>query len=278
MICFNRWILTTTVMLMLYSSMVLNAYAAPKADLLPRWLAHEQSSTVEVGHSLWGHFLNNYLVAGSSGNPSLIRYSQVTPEDKAALKKYLKAMSALPMSLLNRAEQKASWINIYNALTVGIILDHYPLTSIRDIRSGWFSRGPWDLKLITIEGERLSLNDIEHRILRPIWQDKRVHYVINCASMGCSNLQPQPFSAANSEQLLDKGTYDFINSPRAVRFTKGKLVLSSIYAWFQTDFGANEQQLLQHLQNYAAPPLVDKLQQYHGPTDYSYDWRLNTAD
>jgi hypothetical protein len=258
--------------------MILSAYAAPQAELLPRWLAHNQSSTVKVDHSLWGQFLNTYLVVGNQKNASLIRYAQVIPEDKAALKKYLKAMSAIPMSQLNRAEQKASWINIYNALTVNIILEHYPLDSIKDISSNWFSSGPWELQLIIIEGESLSLNDIEHRILRPIWQDNRVHYAINCASMGCPNLQPRPFSAHNSEQLLNKGAYDFINSPRAVRFVGGKLVLSSIYDWFQTDFGVNKQQLLKYLQKNAAPPLANKLQQYHGTIDYSYDWRLNAAN
>lgn len=273
-----KWKLTSTVMLIYSFSMIFNADAAPQAQLLPRWLAHEQNSTVHVDHDLWGKFLNTYLVAGSHGNASLIRYAQVTPEDKIALKKYLDIMSALPISQLNRAEQKASWINVYNALTVQIVLEHYPVNSIKDIRSSWLSSGPWDLKLFTIEGERLSLNDIEHRILRPIWHDNRLHYAINCASIGCPNLQPQPFSAENSEMMLNQGAYDFINSPRAVRFVNGTLILSRIYDWFKTDFGTNTQQRLHHLQQYATPTLASKLQHYHGSIDYTYDWRLNAAD
>ncbi|MDY0190026.1 MAG: DUF547 domain-containing protein [Desulfuromonas sp.] len=275
---FNRCLRTTNLLLIFYFAMLLNAYAAPKADLLPRWLAHDPSSTIQVDHSLWSQFLTTYLVSGKQNSASLLRYAQVTLDDKAALKEYLQTISATPMSQLNRTEQKASWINIYNALTVNIILEHYPLDSIKDISSSWFSSGPWDIKLITIEGENLSLNDIEHRILRPIWQDNRVHYAINCASMGCPNLQPQPFSADNCEQLLNKAAKDFINSPRAVRFVGEKLVLSRIYAWFHTDFGTNDQQLLQHLQQYAAPNLAAKLEKYNGSIDYSYDWSLNAAN
>lgn len=275
---YMQWILSVAIGLLFYPSLICSAHAAPEAQLLPQWLAHEQSSTIKVDHSIWGNFLNNYLVPGSRDTTSLIRYAQVTPEDKNALKAYLHSMSALPVHELNRAEQKAYWINIYNALTVQIILDHYPVSSIRDLRANWFSSGPWDLKLITIAGEKLSLNDIEHGILRPIWQDKRVHYAINCASIGCPNLQPQPFTSENSAQLLDKGAYEFINSQRGVSFVPGKLLLSSIYDWFQADFGADEQLLLHHLAQYAAAPLADKLRQYNGSIDYSYDWRLNSAD
>ena len=110
------------------------------------------------------------------------------------------------------------WINLYNAFTVHLILEHYPQDSIVDIRYGFFDFGPWDEKLLQIEDEEVSLNDIEHRILRPIWKDPRLHYALNCASLGCPNLQPESFYPGNVESLLNSRARDYINHPRGLRF------------------------------------------------------------
>jgi hypothetical protein len=164
-------------------------------------------------------------------------------------------------------------------LTVKLILGHYPLSSIRDIdiSPGWFSNGPWDAKLIRIEGRDLSLNDIEHRILRPIWKDERIHYAVNCASLGCPNLQPVAFTSMNCEDLLEKGARAYINHSRGVRREGRDLVLSKIYAWFEEDFGGSLMSILRHLRKYADPPLTEGLQGVPGDIDYQYDWRLNEA-
>jgi len=183
----------------------------------------------------------------------------------------------------------AYWINLYNALTVQIVLTHYPVDSIRDIDiapdviSGWFSDGPWGAKLLTVEEEQMSLDDIEHRILRPIWQDNRIHYAINCASLGCPNLAPVAYTSTNLEQLLDQGAREYINHPRGVLFKHGKLSVSSIYLWFSEDFGGDQAGILQHLRRYASGPLADTLRVYHGGLTslghtrihHHYDWRLN---
>jgi len=126
-----------------------------------------------------------------------------------------------------------------------------------------------------LKGLELSLNDIEHRILRPIWQDNRVHYAVNCASLGCPNLQPEPFTAENSNRLLEKAARDFVNSPRGVNIDNDKLLLSSIYEWFQVDFGASETALLDHLERFAAADLAGKLKNYRGTISYQYNWDLN---
>jgi Protein of unknown function, DUF547 len=161
-------------------------------------------------------------------------------------------------------------------MTVGLVLEHYPIKSIRDIdiSPGWFASGPWDKDLVTIEGQRLSLNDIEHRILRPIWNDPRLHYALNCASLGCPNLQPVAFTAKNADQLLEQGARDFING-RAVELTGGRLIVSSIYVWFTEDFGGSEVGVLDHLRRYAAPLLVAKLAALRKIDGDRYDWRLN---
>ncbi|SEA70398.1 Protein of unknown function, DUF547 [Desulfuromusa kysingii] len=250
-------------------------FAAPKAELWQRWQTNDPQSRTHIDHAVWANFLDQYLVVGTAESTNLVRYAEVKPDDKSALTQYIASLTALPISRLNRAEQKALWVNLYNSLTVLTILEHYPIKSIRKISSGWFSSGPWDLKLIKVEGIELSLNDIEHRILRPIWQDNRVHYAVNCASLGCPNLQAEPFTAANMERLLDKAAQDYINSLRGVNFTEETLQLSSIYDWFLVDFGGSKEALFSHLEQFATPVLASKLKTYRGTISYQYNWDLN---
>jgi hypothetical protein len=206
-----------------------------------------------------------------------LRYGDVTPEDRRRLEAYLDELESVAVSGLNRDEQEAYWINLYNALTVKVILDHYPVSSITkiDLSSGLFSRGPWDAKLVEIEGESVSLNDVEHRILRPIWKDPRIHYAVNCASLGCPNLQSRVYTSSNLEELLEKGAREYVNHPRGASFEGRRLVLSSIYDWFQEDFGGTEDGVLRHLRRYADPELNGKLANYSGRISYEYDWSLN---
>jgi hypothetical protein len=196
---------------------------------------------------------------------------------KQALEQYLEDLQAVGVSALDRPEQKAYWINLYNALTVRVVLGHYPVKTIRkiNISPGWFSSGPWRAKLLTVEGEEVSLDDIEHRILRPLWQDNRVHYAVNCASLGCPNLQPEAFTAENTERLLEQAAREYVNHPRGARMEKGRLVVSSIYDWFRADFGGSEEGVLAHLRHYAQEPLREALEGYSGKLRYEYDWALN---
>jgi hypothetical protein len=187
-------------------------------------------------------------------------------------------MAQINISNYNRDVQRAYWINLYNALTVREVLRFYPVASIRDISSGFFSFGPWDKELIEVEGEQLTLNDIEHRILRPIWRDARIHYALNCASLGCPNLQLQVFSADNTDAMLDKAAREFINHPRGARVIDGKLQVSSIYVWFIADFGGDDAGVIRHLQQYADSALARALKDIRRIDNDAYDWRLNSLD
>jgi hypothetical protein len=256
-----------------------SAWAAPKADLWPRWQAHDPASTQTVDHRAWDAFLAAYLVVDHPSGVNMVNYAGVTSEDRAALQAYLDALQTTPVSERNRNEQMAYWINFYNALTVAVILDHYPVDSIRriNISPGFFSRGPWDAPLAAVEGEPLTLNDMEHRILRPIWNDPRIHYAVNCASIGCPDLQLQAYTSANLEIMLERAAREFVNHPRGVDAQGRRLRLSSIYDWFSEDFGRNEQELLEHLTGYADEPLASALRTYSGRISYHYDWDLNQA-
>lgn len=199
--------------------------------------------------------------------------------DRGALDALIAAAARETPSRMARADQFAFWVNLYNALTLQEVMRAYPVASIRDIKSRGvldFAAliGPWKTKLVTVEGRALSLDDIEHGILRPTFKDPRVHYAVNCASIGCPNLQPEAFRGDRLDAQLTAAARGFINHPRAVRADGNRLRLSSIYDWFRGDFG-NEAQLKQHLERFAEPALAETIRSARGIAGYGYDWSLN---
>jgi hypothetical protein len=254
------------------------AQAAPDSEAWERWTAFDADSSAVIDHGAWDDFLASYVKRFEDGI-NRVDYVSVTGEDKARLEGYLASLAATPVSGLNRGEQLAYWINLYNALTVKVILDHYPLDSIRDINisPGLFSSGPWEKKLVTIEGEEVSLDDIEHRILRPIWRDRRIHYAVNCASLGCPNLSPFAYTSGNAESMLERAARAYINHPRGAEVRNGRLVVSSIYVWFQEDFGDSDAGVIAHLKEYAYGGLAAALGEVDEIDDDRYDWEINDA-
>ena len=244
------------------------------ADITSDWNRSDESSTASIDQHLWQEILDRYLVTGTQSGINLFDYGRVGDEDRKTLKRYLSEMQSLDPRNYSRKGQMAYWINLYNALTVDLVIDHYPVKSIKKI-GGLFSFGPWDQVVARIAGHELTLNDIEHKILRPIWKDPRIHYAVNCASLGCPNLSPEAYSAANLDELLEKGARDYVNHPRGVRFDGRQLVVSSIYHWYRDDFGRDDRHLLQHLERYAKPELKAKLRGYRGEIDHEYNWNLN---
>lgn len=265
----------------LAATLSLNSYAAPKSELWEHWQQQNPQSKAIITHNEWDHFLSTYIVTNNDNNPltqgiNTFNYAKVTPSDKQILKTYIAKLTALPISEYNRNQQRAYWINLYNALTIDVVLDHYPVESIMDVKlSGFFTRGPWEEKLITVEQQSVSLNDIEHRILRPIWNDPRTHYAVNCASLGCPNLSIKAYTAENMEQQLEQAASAFINHPRGANVSNGKLIVSSIYNWFKEDFGDSDIQIIEHLKQHAKAPLKQQLTTIQQISDDQYDWQLN---
>ena len=253
------------------------AQAAPRAELWSRWTANDPNSSLTVDHGTWDFFTRRYVSRGSNG-VALVNYAAVGAEDKAALETYLRSLAATPVSSLNQREQFAYWLNLYNALTVKVVLDRFPVYSIRDIdiSPGLFANGPWGAKLIAIEGEQVSLDDIEHRILRPIWRDPRIHYGVNCASIGCPDLPVGAFTADNVDNALNQAAVNFINHPRAAQVQGSQVIVSSIYDWFKEDFGGSDAGLIAHLRQYAQPALASQLANVTFVGGDNYDWTLNT--
>ena len=232
-------------------------------------------------HHVWSEILQRYLQTDRQSNIALFDYAAVNGAERAKLDRYIKHQTGLVASALSRDRQLAYWINLYNALTVKLVLDHYPVSSIRDINpaSGFFDRlwqsGPWRAELVTVEGVPRSLDDIEQKILLPLGRDPRIHYAINCASLGCPDLANKAFTAGRLEPMLDAAARRFINHPRALRTDGEKLYLSSIYDWYRKDFGRTDREVIEHLMGYAEPGLRARLQLIDHISGYDYDWALN---
>ena len=257
----------------------LESLFAPSADLWPKWEAHDPASTQTVDHAPWGKFLKTYVKPGGDG-ANRVAYGTVNEADKKSLHDYLASLRKVNVASLSRNEQLAYWINLYNALTVRVVVHFYPVDSIQDINltGGLFGGGgPWGKDLIRIDGEMISLNDIEHRILRPIWRDPRLHYAVNRASVGGPNLAMTPYTAATVNAMLNQAARDYVNSPRGVRHTSDGLVLSKIYAWFSEDFGSSETMVLDHIARHASSDTEVKIMSSTNIAAYEYDWSLNDA-
>ena len=250
--------------------------AAPAPDKWQLWDTMAAESTATIDHSLWQSVIDEYLQANPD-NINRFAYAALAGNDEEPLSAYLTAMAAIDPRDYNGAEQQAYWINVYNALTVNLVLKYPNKKSILRMGERLFSVGPWDDEIYEVAGQALTLNDIEHRILRPIFQDHRVHYAVNCASIGCPNLAAVAFDSARLDAQLAAAEAAYINHPRGVSFSEtGRLQLSQIYQWYVDDFAADEAALVQYLAARHSS-LGDKLKQFVGKISYSYDWDLNKA-
>lgn len=247
----------------------------PDSEYWSVWDAADNTNLAVIDHDEWQALLDAFLITDTADAIYRVDYAAVTVADRKRLQAYITALASLDPRQYSKAEQKAYWINLYNALTVELVLAHSPVESIRKIYGGLFSSGPWKKQLVTVAGLALSLNDIEHRILRPLWADPRIHYAVNCASLGCPNLAASAYTAVNSEKLLDESARAYVNHPRGVGFESGQLTASSIYDWFDVDFGDDEQALRRHWLRYAEPALARQIRAYRGRIRYTYDWTLN---
>ena len=192
------------------------------------------------------------------------------------IKAYTDYLASQNPDSLSEADQIAYWANLYNALTVNLILENYPVKSIRKIKAGAFSTGPWKRDEVTVNGKVLSLNDIEHEILRKRYPNPAlVHYMVNCASIGCPNLQPKLWTGATLDADRDAAAREFINSSRGVAINGNKLKVSSIFNWFKEDFGGSKSEALKHFRQYAGPELLSALDSGAKIDDYGYNWDLN---
>lgn len=266
------WILILGLGLM---SLAAQAQSKSDADLWARWKAHDGESTATIDNSAYDAFLKKYVVVHED-SPNGVRYDDVSDTDRDKLEHYIQQLEDIDIDHYNRHTQRAYWLNLYNAETIDLVLDHYPVDSIRDI-GGLFQHGPWQRKVLKVEDKKLTLNDIARRILRPIWPDSMTLYGLSCGAVSCPSLRQTAYTGSNVDQALRQNAEDYVNSPEGVRFDNSRLTISKIYAWYVDDFGGSTRSVLNHIRRFAAPSLSARLDAARGDIDdYAFDWSLNS--
>lgn len=246
-------------------------------NLWPKWEVANPLSQEVISHQLWQDFLNRRVFANEE-HINLINYAHITQTDLNLLKTYLNHMSEIDINNYNRNEQLAFWINVYNALTVQIIANYFPVSTIQEINisPGLFSIGPWGANLFTIKNTSLTLDDINNRIIRAIWNDPRTHYVLNNGTIGAPNLNPKVYEGKTIQEQLNNATSTYINSLRGVTVIEGKLIISKLYDWYEEDFGGTKQDVIFHLLQFAKEPLKSQLKHINTIDSYMYNWHINS--
>lgn len=228
-----------------------------------------------MSQNKWAQVLTKYTSIDAQG---LVRFDygalRASKSDMSNLSMYIDDLANRTPSKMPKNDAMAYWANLYNALTVQVVAQNYPVKSIREIKSGR-RKGPWKRKLVVVEGEDLTLDNIEHDIMRPIYKTPLVHYMVNCASIGCPNLKTSPWRAETLQADMEVAARAYINSPRGAAFENNKIKASKIYRWFKKDFGNSATGVLAHLGQYADAELQGKLKTRSKIDKYEYDWALN---
>jgi hypothetical protein len=220
-------------------------------------------------HEAFDKVLKTYT--SKKGSQVLVDYKSLA-ENQGDLDTYLKQLEALKKIEFNKFskdEQLAFWINAYNAYTLKLIIKNYPVKSIKDI-GGLFS-GPWDQKFIYLMGKNMTLNKIEHGTIRKQFKEPRIHFAVNCASIGCPSLLQEAFVGSKLDTQLETATKNFLANNEKNFYDKSKntLFMSKIFKWyggdFEDKFGSKEQFISKYIE---FPKNAD--------TDYlDYNWNLN---
>ena len=219
-------------------------------------------------HEKWTALLQKYV--NSAG---MVNYKGMKA-DVVKLDEYLDILSKQkPAKNWSKNEVLAFWINAYNAFTVKLITDNYPVKSIKDLNPGVsliFVNTIWDKNFFSIAGNKMSLNDIEHRILRKMGEP-RMHFTIVCASVSCPKLQNSAYEASGLDDQLNKSAKDFLSDNTKNQVNANHPKLSKIFDWFSGDFKINGQSKIDFI-NQFAPAKIDK----NADISYlEYNWNLN---
>lgn len=244
------------------------AQAAAASQVDNTAVVNFQTPALQAGpNAEYNTFLSKYV--SSVNGINLVAYDKVTPQDRAVLRSYIEKLSAMDIEALPRDAEMATWFNLYNAKTIELILENYPTKSIRKISN------PWKRDRLVVNGKKMSLDDIEHGTVRKKYDEPRVHYAFNCASIGCPNIKSSAWEASSLEADLVQASRDFIGSERGVSIQGNKIIASSIFKWYKKDFGGNEAGILAHLRQYATGSKKAALDAASDINKYDYDWDLN---
>lgn len=211
-----------------------------------------------ITHQLWDELLRAHV--SSTGKVDYTGFKK----DEAKLNRYLQKLADTPVQDdWSRNEKLAYWINAYNAFTVKLIVKNYPVSSIRDLHNG----NPWKVEWIELGGKTHTLDNIEHDIIRPKFNDPRIHFAVNCAAHSCPPLHNRAYTAGRLDQQLDQQTRQFINNPKYNQLSPDRIVLSKIFEWYAQDFD----NLIDFLNQYAEVEITEDAKVAY----MEYSWKLN---
>jgi hypothetical protein len=237
--------------------------------------AASPAAAFDHAHAAWGALLERHVVVLEGGKASRVRYAGMAAEH-AQLARYLETLSATPHTQFDgwsRAEQMAFLINAYNAFTVEKVLGRYPqIRSIRDY--GKLFGNPFKDEFFSLLGSRASLDGIEHDMLRKTYRDARVHYALNCASVGCPMLRFEPYLAARLEAQLEDQARRFLGDGTRNRYRDGRLELSKIFDWYKEDFEPRNDYFARYAELLGADAAAVRAARI---TFLDYDWALNDS-
>ncbi len=236
------------------------------------------SQSFDHAHEAWDGLLKRHVAVLDAGSASQLRYAGMA-QDRATLKSYLDSLSAVGEAEFKgwtRPQQMAFLINAYNGFTVEKILTRYP-----EIRSIWdFGKvfgNPFKDEFFFLLGRKGSLDWIEHQVLRKQYRDPRVHYAVNCASIGCPMLREEAYVAERLERQLEEQATRFLSDRTRNRVAQGRLEVSQIFDWFKEDFEPREKYFARYARLLAErPEEQQRLLQGRAPLSFlAYDWSLN---
>lgn len=207
----------------------------------------------------YNQFLLNYV--SEKGN---VNYDKIKT-NKAELDAIIKQFEKKPITdKWTKNEELAFWINVYNVFTLKLVIDNYPTKSIKDIDDAW------DKKIVSSGKGKISLSDVEHKILRKM-NEPRIHFAINCASFSCPNLLNEAYLPETLEKQLEQATKSFINDKTKNAITKNEIKISQIFNWFAGDFKTKNSSLIDFINTYSTIKIDKKAKVKY----LDYNWNLN---
>lgn len=229
------------------------------------------SNSTPITHQLWDTLVKQYVT--EKGN---VNYKGFIA-DSVKLNQYLTLLENNHPNdeRWSKDERLAYWINAYNAFTVKLIADNYPVESIKDIKNGIpFVNTVWDIKFIEIEGNVYDLNNLEHGIARKQFNDPRIHAAFNCASFSCPRLRNEAYTAERLDEQLDDQMRYFINNPDKNILDPDKPKLSKIFKWYRGDFKSIGMNVNKFINKYAEVKIKKKAKKSY----LDYSWKLNEGE
>ena len=250
--------------------------AGPKSTVGRNWPAGQLVPMDRIDHQAWDQLLQKYV-----DTDGLVNYRawQASPTDRTALREYLETLSqANPAAAASREAQLAFWINAYNAVTIDGILQKYPTDSIRNHTARLFGYNIWHDLLLIVGPQQVSLDQMEHKILRPMGEP-RIHFAIVCASIGCPRLLNRAYLPDELDSQLTENTRQFFSDPKKLRWTASRrqIDVSPILKWFAEDFGTTPAERAQWIAPYLPIEQARQLAARGQVTlrYLDYDWKLN---